>query len=384
MTDPEISVILLSCLNDVEHTAQLLLKIMFKKVVVDQSQDFNLSYLEIDTEDGPSYPLLEFVDFVVRQVGEITPTDANYPRKSEVIQKKLDGLVASTSEYRWLVRSWPISVFVSEDKEEQFDHRHLLLALKENDWRTAPVARYRRKVTGDALLDSLSDSSVMTLSGLFVNATDGGNPQNSSRDDFLILSRIMEDEGIPRTKKNLEKLFSVSGIYDHFPLKGHKATIGTIRNKILSNEKPSQRVFNTSKVEIETWYENNKLFGQNNYSSVDGARTRHKVLDDSFTYRYANDILKWSFEAWLAGEVVRVSCGSKAVCEHEIETERQEMVDAINDILNNTINWYISKVERMFSILNIKLPKVDANSLPLELYWIPQIEGETEAIRVSL
>jgi hypothetical protein len=361
-------------------------KIMFKKVVVDQSQDFNLSYLEIDPEDGPSYPLLEYVDFAVRQVGEITPTEANYPRKSEVIQNKLDGLVASTSGYRWLSRAWPISVFISEDKEEQFDHRHLLLALKENDWRTAPVARYRRKVTGDALLDSLSDSSVMTLSGIFVNATDGGNPQNCSSADFLILSRVMEDEGIPRTKKNLEKLFSVSGIYEHFPLKGHKSTIGTIRNKILSNEKPSQRVFNTSKVEIKDWYEKNELFGENNYSSVDGARTRHKVLDNSFTYRYANDILKWAFEAVLAGETVRVSCASKATCEHEIEAERQEIVDAINDILNSTINWYISKVEGMLnvgSLFSFKLPKVDVNSLPLELYWIPQIEGEEEAIRVS-
>lgn len=359
---------------------------MFKKVVVDQSQDFDLSYLEITPEDGPSYPLLEFVDFAARVTSEITPTAANYPRKSEVIQAKLEGLVASTSNYRWLVRSWPISVFISEDKEEQFDHRHLLLALKENGWRTAPVARYRRKITGDALLDGLSASSVMTLSGLFVNATDGGNPQNAGRDDFLIISRIMEDEGIPLTKKNLEKLFSVSGIYEHFPLKGHKATIGTIRNKILANEKPSQRVFNTSKVEIKDWYEKNKLFGENNYSSVDGARTRHKVLDDSFTYRYANDILKWSFEAWLAGETVRVSCASKSACENQIETERQEMVDAINDILNNTINWYISKVESMLnvgSLFSFNLPKVDANSLPLELYWIPQIEGETEAIRVS-
>lgn len=357
---------------------------MFKKVKVDQSQEFSLSYLDIDTEDGPSYPLLEFVDFAVREVGEIKPTKANYPRKSEVIQKKLDGLIASTSDYRWLVRAWPISVFITEDKEEQFDHRHLLLALKENNWRTAPVARYRRKMTGDPLLDSLSDNSVMTLSGIIVNATDGGNPQNCGRDDFMILSRIMEDEGMPRTKKNLEKLFSVCGIYEHFPLKGHKSTIGAIRNAILENQKPSQRVFNTSKVEIDEWYANNKMFGKNNYCSVDGVRTRHKVLDDSFTYRYANDILKWSFEAWLAGEVVRVSCGSKAVCENKIESERQEIVDAINDILNNTVNWYISKVEHMFSILNIKLPRVDANSLPLELYWIPQIEGETEAIRASL
>ena len=357
---------------------------MFKKVLVDQSKDFDLTYLEIDPEDGPSYPLLEFRGFAVRSVGEIKSTSANYPRKSEVVQKKLDGLIASTSDYKWLVRSWPISVYINqENQEEQFDHRHLLLALKENNWSTAPVAQYIRRVTGDELLDSLSDNSVMTLSGLYVNAVDGGNPQNAGMDDFYIISRIMEDESIARTRKNIEKLFSVSGIYDRFPQKGHKSTIGSIRNKILSNTKPSQRVFNTSKIEIDEWYENNKFFGKNNYSSVDGVRTRHKVLDDSFTYRYANDILKWAFEAWVSGERVRVSAASKATCESQIEIERQEIIDAMNDILNNTINWYISKVENMFSVLNIKLPQVDANSLPLELYWIPQIEGETESIRAS-
>ena len=58
------------------------------------------------------------------------------------------------------------------------------------------------------------------------------------------------------------------------------------------------------------------------------------------------------------------------------------MIDTIEDILNNTINWYISYAESMFKSLGLKLPKIKLNQLPLELYWVPQIEGETEAIRV--
>jgi hypothetical protein len=355
----------------------------FKKVFIDQAKPFDLTVLEVDASDSPTYPLLEFVGFGVKMIMDIVTTVANYPRKNEICQGKLDGLIASTSDYLWLAKSWPISMFIdSEEKEWQFDHRHLKRALSENGWNSAPVAYYRRKVTGNELLDNLSDDSVMTLSGLYVNATDGGNPENASMNDFKIISRIMEDEQIPRTEKNVNTFLEVSGIYSRFPKKGHKATIGNIRNSIIENKKKSSRVFNTSKVEVQDWIKSNPLFGYNNYSSVDAVATRHKVLDKSFTYRYANDILKWAFEAWVKGERVRICASSYAICESEIEVERQEIVDAIKDILNNTINWYCAKVENMLAMLNVKLPRVDANDLPIDLYWIPQIEGEIEAIRV--
>lgn len=357
----------------------------FKKVFIDQTKPFDLTVLEVDASDSPTYPLLEFDGFGVKMLMDIVATDANYPRKNEIWQGKLDGLIACTSDFCWLAKAWPISVFIdSKGDEWQFDHRHLKRALSENGWNSAPVAYYKRKKTGNELLDSLSDASVMTLMGLYVNATDGGNPENASRDDFKIVSRIMDNEQLPRTEKNVNTLLRITGIYDRFPKKGHKGTIGNIRNAIIENKQKSTRVFNTSEVEVNDWIRSNPLFGKNNYSSVDGMATRHKVLDRRFTYRYANDILKWAFEAWVKGERLRISAGSYAICESEIEVERQEMVDAIKDILNNTINWYISKVENMFSVLSIKLPRVDANDLPIDLYWIPQIEGETEAIRVPL
>lgn len=354
----------------------------FKEIIIDQTNEFPISSLEVTEEDSPNYPLLKFKGFGSRQINSVNQTKANYPRKNEIVQGKLEALQASTSEFKWRSKSWPISVCLTGEQEEQFDHRHLLLAMKKNGWSYVPVAVYERKVTGDEVLDKLSMNSVMTLSGLYVNALDG--TENAGMKDFYIISKIMEDDSIPRTKLNVEKLLVASGIYSRFSKKGQKGTIGTVRNFILENKTKSSRVFNTSVEEVKSWMSQNPLFGFNNYSSVDGVKTYHKVLDNSFTYRYANDILKWCFAGWITGETVRICASSKSICEHEIEAERQDIVDTIKDILNNTVNWYIAYAEKMFSPLGLKLPKVDVSMLPLELWWIPQIEGEEEPIRVSI
>ena len=156
----------------------------------------------------------------------------------------------------------------------------------------------------------------------------------------------------------------------------------------MKNKKPSLKVFNTSKSEYIEWVSNHPYFGLNNRSKQDGVLTYHKVLDDSFTYRYANDILRWTFSAWLKGERVRVCASSKAECEQQIETDREEMVTAITSILDNTINWYISWVEKRSAQVGWKvdLPKVELSKLPLDLWWIPQIDGEDKdkAIKVDL
>ena len=66
----------------------------------------------------------------------------------------------------------------------------------ENNWIHAPVALYVRKVTGNEVLDRLSDNSAMSLMGLRANATD--NSENAGTKDFHIIRRLMENDGIPR------------------------------------------------------------------------------------------------------------------------------------------------------------------------------------------
>tara|TARA_B100000123_G_scaffold262348_1_gene230339 strand:+ start:141 stop:1235 length:1095 start_codon:yes stop_codon:yes gene_type:complete len=363
---------------------------MFRKIEIDQSQEFPYKdgcVLRVSKEDGPNYPLLEFKGFGSRPVKDIKPTTANYPRKVETIQDKLTALIASTANFMWMVFGWPISLYLKDDgTEEQFDHRHLLRALITNNWVHAPVVLYVKKITGNNILDNLTDNSRMTLSGLYVNASDG--TANAKMKDFYIISKIMEDEKIPRTKKNVELLMQVAGVNVRFPNANHDTTRGTIRNAIIENKKRSQRVFNTAKSDYQEWVAAHPFFGLNNRSKQDNVLTYHKVLDESFTYRYANDILKWTFSAWLKGERVRVCASSKAECEVQIETDREEMVTAIKSILDTTINWYISWVEdRMKAIMpSFGLPKVELEQLPLDLWWIPQIDGEDKdkAIKVDL
>jgi len=355
---------------------------MYKKKPVPQDQDFPLDLLKVDSTDGPEYPLYEFKGFGSRPTNEIKATTANYPRKSELIQSKLEMLIASTVDFMWMVFGWPISIFVdAAGNEFQFDHRHLLRALNENSWGHAPVALYVRKVTGVEVLDQLSDSSAMSLMGLRANATD--NSENAGTKDFYIIRRLMENDGIPITKKNVDILLNAAGINERYPKGGHKSTIGSIRNAILETKVKSLRVFNTSKEEVREWIDSQTMFAKNK-ETVDGIKCYHKVLDEGFYYRYANDILRWTWAAFTTGTKVRVCASSYAICEHQIEAEREEMIDTIKDILDNTINWYISYAENMFKTLGLTLPRVELAKLPLELYWIPQIEGETEAIRVDL
>ena len=355
---------------------------MYKKVKVDQDSDFPVDILRVKESDGPDLPLFEFKGFGSREIVNLKPTKGNYPRKSELIQEKLESLIASTLGFAWLVFGWPISVFICDEGEFYFDHRHLVRAMKENGWRHVPIAKYKRRITGDETLDRLSNNSAMTLMGLRANATD--NSANAGSKDFHIIRQCMEDDGIPITKSNVNKLLKVCGVYERFPKGGHKSTIGGIRNSILETKVKSKRVFNTSKQEVKDWIGANILFGKNKPSSVDGVMCYHKVLDEGFYYRYANDILKWTWTAWIKNEKVRVCASSYAICEHQIEAERQEMIDTIGDILDNTINWYISWAEDKFKSLGLRLPKIELSKLPLELYWIPQIDGETEAIRVDL
>ena len=127
---------------------------MYKKKKVPQDREFPLDLLGVEGTDGPNYPLYEFKGFGSRPTSEIKATTANYPRKSELIQSKLEMLIASTTNFMWMVFGWPISIFVdAAGNEFQFDHRHLLRALIENNWLHAPVALYVRKVTGVEVLD---------------------------------------------------------------------------------------------------------------------------------------------------------------------------------------------------------------------------------------
>ena len=114
-----------------------------KKIKITSSTQLS-EIIEVTQEDGPNYPLLDFKGFGSRVPAKITPTTANYPRKTESAKGNVDVLIASTKE-GWATKYWPFSIFDGGNGEELFDHRHLLKAVKENSYPQVPASFLQSK-----------------------------------------------------------------------------------------------------------------------------------------------------------------------------------------------------------------------------------------------
>ena len=54
----------------------------------------------------------------------------------------------------------------------------------------------------------------------------------------------------------------------------------------------------------------------------------------------------------------------------------------MKEIFLNPINVYRDMIETQFSQIGLTLPVVSIQDLPLEIWAMPQIQGETEAIQL--
>jgi hypothetical protein len=346
-----------------------------KKFQFIPGQDFDICKLEVTSEDGPSFRLLEFKGFSSRQVDSIQVSTCNAPRKAEYTHGNVDVLEASLTD-GWAVKLWPLSIFRNTNGEEVlFDGRHTLRAMKNLNIYSAPVAIYERIQTGNKVLDSMSDETALGLMGLYVNATDGTT--NAVNSDFIrMISSACQVEEIPLTGKNVKLLMDISGVNQRYK---HKNTITSIYNAVTRQTASSTKVFNTTKEEMREYVEKNPFFGINNVSPEDGVSVRMKVMDHQFNYRYAGDILRWYFQS---DSGLRVALGSKATDETRIEADREEIIDFIEEIYVNSASHYVSRLREKFgSFINLPEPSLDDLS-DLSLWGIAQIEGETESVEL--
>lgn len=346
-----------------------------KKTAFIAGQDFDVLKLEVTAEDGPVLRLLKFIGFAPRIVDTVVVSKCNSPRKVEFTHGNVDVLEASTSD-GWAVKLWPLAIFRSSTGEETlFDGRHTLRALKKNAVYSAPVAIYERIMTGNPVLDSLSDETVLGLMGLYINASDGTT--NAVNSDFIrMISAACAKESIPLTGKNVKLLMDVCGVNVRYK---HQPTITSIYNAVTKQTASSTKVFNTTKEEMREYIQANQFFGLNEVSNEDGVVLRHKIMDHQFNYRYAGDILKWYFQS---DSGLRVGLASKADDETRIEKDRVEIIEMVEDIYVNNAKHYASILKQKFGAL-INFPEPSLDDLDsLELWGLPQIEGEIEAVQL--
>lgn len=347
-----------------------------KKFPFVPGQDFDVTKLEVTAEDGPALRLLKFVGFASRVVDTIEVSSCNAPRKAEYTHGNVDVLEASLKD-GWAVKLWPLAIFRSSTGEETlFDRRHTLRALKNIGVYSAPVAIYERVMTGNPLLDSLSDETVLGLMGLYINATEGGTVNAVNSDFIRMISAACADESIPLTGKNVKLLMDVCGVNQRY---NHQPTITAIFNAVTKQTSSSTKVFNTTKEEMREYIQANPFFGLNDVSDEDGKILRHKVMDHQFNYRYAGDILKWYFDS---EDGARITLASKANDETRIEADRVEILQMVEDIYVNSASHYASILKQKFgSLINLPEPSLD-DLVNLELWAVPQIEGETAAVQL--
>lgn len=346
-----------------------------KKTPFVPGQDFDIQKLEVTAEDGPVLRLLKFTGFASRVVDTIVVSNCNAPRKVEFTHGNIDVLEASLKD-GWAVKLWTLAIFRSSTGEETlFDRRHTLRALKNIGVYSAPVAIYERVMTGNPLLDSLSDETVLGLMGLYINATDGTT--NAVNSDFIrMILAACAEESIPLTGKNVKLLMDLCGVNERY---NHQATITSIYNAVTRQTSSSTKVFNTTKEEMREYIQTNPFFGLNGVSDEDGKILRHKVMHHEFNYRYAGDILKWYFDS---EDGARITLGSKANDETRIEADRVEILQMVEEIYVNNAKHYASILKQKFgSLINLPEPSLD-DLANLELWAIPQIEGETEAVQL--
>lgn len=348
-----------------------------KKIKFIPNQDFDITKLEVDVEDGPNLRLFEFKGFGPRQVDNVKVSTCNAPRKTEYTHGNVDALEGSLKE-GWAVKLWPLAVFrFADGTEVLFDGRHTLRAMKNIEVYSGPVAIYERRLTGNPVLDSMSDQTALGLMGLFINATEGGTVNAVQCDFTRMITAACADESIPLTNKNVRLLMDVCGVNIRY---NHKPTISAIYNAITQQTSSSLRVFNTTKEEVKQYVSDNPFFGYNTSSNEDGFSLRTKIIDHQFNYRYAGDILRWYFESSPAG--LRVAVSSKAADEHKIEEERKEILNYIEEIYLNSSRHYSSRLDDKFgSLVNFPKPSLD-DLKNLEVWAVPQIEGETEAVQI--
>ena len=83
----------------------------------------------------------------------------------------------------------------------------------------------------------------------------------------------------------------------------------------------------------------------------------------------------------MKNEKVRVIVSSMAEHESIIEEERNTIITVMGEVFSGPINFFREKIQRTFGNM-ITLPQVSIEDLPLEVWAMPQIEGETEAIQL--
>mgnify|MGYP001173591078 FL=1 len=347
------------------------------------SHETSIEDLQLNIDRAPNYLGLLFIGY--RLIAPSSPKivkTTNHPRMVEKKTGNCDTISASLKR-GWAKGDYPPSFTLKNGKLKIINGRHTLEAFRQSQYPLMPMAIYCRVPSGDKDFDKLSIESQDVINGMRANVDGTGN---AVKDDFIYAgNQVLLMNKLDRNIDNIDQILTWCNIHERY---NHSGTKSEIRNKLLklTDGKRSTKVFNTTVEERKEWMNHNPEFGENNYST-DGYKVRATCVDKGSNYKdFAYRIYDSALDAVEKKEIEKRIIWSNSINEDQIKRDRNKIVSMLNDCHDRSKNYFFnfikSEITKFPLFKEISLPNCELDNLPLELWAGPQIEGETEAIRL--
>tara|TARA_X000000368_G_scaffold72686_1_gene53196 strand:+ start:717 stop:1841 length:1125 start_codon:yes stop_codon:yes gene_type:complete len=359
------------------------IKVRFENLTVEDVKSKNTDL------DDPllNFPLLQFIRFSIETLKHLFATD-NGCRGVKQEKGNVHALNASFASGGWAVKEWPFPFIVIEKTfKKLIDRRHSHAAAHQLAIQKVPGAEYQL-VKGHKY-SSLKLESIITLAGVYINATDGTT--NAVKDHFVFACvRVCEENHLDYTNiKIVKELLDLMGVHQRYNYAG---AITSIETKILNwGDEPTRLTENATDNELEEYLKQDNCIFADNKTDKDGTKLLVMTADTNFNKRYAWDLLRHLWEAEAGGYNIRILVQSKKSTALGVKTDRDDLIckavqycdlayDSYKSHAEEVIN---NKFKNIFPDWSIDFPLKGVHSLTGEVYLLHQLEGEDEPLQID-
>ena len=357
------------------------LKVRFENLTVEDIKSKNTA------QDDPllDFPLLKFIRFSLEFLKHLFATD-NGCRGVSQEKGNVHALNASFASGGWALKEWPFPFIVVEKVfKKLIDRRHSHAAAHQLAIQKVPGAEYQ--LVKDHKYSFLKLDSIITLAGLYINATDGTT--NAVQDHFVFaVVRVCQENNLDHTNiKIVRELLDLCGVKKRYNYQGAITTIET--NILKWGEQPTRMTENSTEGELEDYLKTDGCIFADNKTDKDGTKLLTMVADTNFNKRYAWDLLRHLWQAEEGGYHVRILIQSRKSTALGVKTDRDDLICKTVEYCDLAYNSYKTHAEE---VINGKLkatgwtvdfPYKGAHSLTGEVYFLHQLEGETVPVQID-
>ena len=357
-------------------------KIRFENLTVEDVKS------KLNKFDDPliDFPLLKFIQFSIENLKYLFATD-NGCRGVKQEKGNVHALNASFNAGGWDITKWPFPFIVVDAIKKLIDRRHSHAAGMQLAIKKVPGVEYA--LVKDHKYSWLKLDSILTIAGVYINATDGTT--NAVQDHFVFACvRVCQENNLDYTNiKLVRELLDLMGIKQRYNYSG---AITSVENKILNwGEEPTRMTENSTLEEVSNYVKDpNNKFGDNK-TDKNGTKLFTMVADTNFNKRYAWDLLRHLWEAEALGYNVRILIQSRKSTAKEVKADRDDLFYKTVEYCNLAYDSYKSHAENIintkFKFISpdwtIDFPVKGVHSLGGEVYTLHQLEGEAEPRQVD-